>query len=146
MRTIKRILLTSLLCITLSQVFGQTGKLYRGTINRSIKITLYLEDLDKGTNADQIMGSYKYDNKNAYLLLNGYRNNVGNVVLVEQGSANFSGVFLGTFKDKSFNGRWLSADVKKSYSFELVEAAASSTQVKKFSEAIETKAGQFRSY
>jgi hypothetical protein len=141
-----RTLLTLTFCITLCQVFGQTGKLYSGTINKSIKITLYVEGLDKGTNADPILGSYKYDNKNAYLLLNGYRNNAGNVVLVEQGSANFSGIFLGTFNGKIFTGNWLSADRKKNYPFELVEATPSLEQAKKFSKAIEAKAAQFRSY
>jgi hypothetical protein len=141
-----RTLLTLLLSITLSQVFGQTGKLYRGTINKSIKITLYLEGLDKGSNADPIVGSYKYDHKSAFLLLNGYRNNEGSVVLVEQGSANFSGVFLGNFNGKSFVGSWLSADRKKNYPFELTEVALSLEQAKKFSEAIEVKAAQFRSY
>ena len=134
------------LCICLSQVFAQTGKLYRGTINKSIRITLYLDGLDNGTNADPIVGCYKYDNKSAYLLLNGYRNNVGNVVLVEQGSANFSGVFLGTFNGKNFTGNWLSADHKKSYWFELVEATPNFEQAKKFSKAIEDKAAQFRNY
>jgi len=102
--------------------------------------------LDEGTNADPIVGSYKYDNKNSYLLLNGYRNSKGNVVLVEQGSPNFSGVFLGTLLGKIFSGKWVSDDHKKSYSFELVEAVMSLEHAKKFNEAIESKAAQFRSY
>lgn len=141
-----RTLLTFLLCICLSKVFAQTGNLFRGTINKSIKITLYVEGLDKGTNADPIVGSYKYDSKNGYFLLNGYRNNLGNIVLVEQGSANFSGVFLGTLNGKTFIGNWLSADHQKSYPFDLAEAAPGSQLVKNYREAIEAKAAQFRSY
>lgn len=141
-----RAILTLLFSILLLKASAQTGKLYRGTINKSIKVTLYLQGLDEGTNADPIVGSYKYDNKNSYLLLNGYKNSKGNVVLVEQGSPNFSGVFLGTLLGKIFKGRWVSDDHKKSYSFELVEAVMSSEHAKKFNEAIESKAAQFRNY
>ena len=141
-----RTLLTSLFTVFLLQVSAQTGKLYRGTINKSVKVTLYLEGLDNGTNADPIVGSYKYDTKSSYLLLNGYRNNNGNVVLVEHGSANFTGVFLGAFQRKKFLGKWLSDDGKKQYPFELAEVAESGNQIGKFKEAIEVKAAQFRDY
>jgi hypothetical protein len=136
---------TLLLSILLLQVSAQTGKLYRGTINKTIKVTLYLEGLDIGTNADPIVGSYKYDNQHSYILLNGYRNDRGNVVLVEQESANFSGVFLGALHKKNFHGKWFSDDSKKAYLFELTEAVANEEQVKKFKQAIDAKASQFRS-
>ena len=58
---------TLLLLTILTQTFGQTGKLYKGTINNTIKITLYLQGLDEGTNADPIIGTYKYDNKKNYI-------------------------------------------------------------------------------
>lgn len=76
-----------------SRGFAQTGKLFRGTLN-STKITLYLEGLDEGTNADPIVGAYNYENRKGYLLLNGYRDADGNIILVEQDTPNFSGIFL----------------------------------------------------
>ncbi len=141
-----RTLLTLLFTVLVLQVSAQTGKLYRGTINKSVKVILYMEGLDNGTNADPIVGSYKYDIKSSYLLLNGYRNSNGNVVLVEHGSANFTGVFLGVVKGRNFVGKWLSDDYKKQYPFELVEVAEKENQIAKFKEAIEAKAAQFREY
>jgi len=141
-----RTLLTFLFTGLVLQASAQTGKLYRGTINKSIQITLYLEGLDNGTNADPIVGSYKYDTQSSYLLVNGYINNKGNVVLVEQGSANFTGVFLGAFQDHKIIGNWFSDDYKKSYPFELVEAAANKAQAAKFKAAIAAKARQFSAY
>ena len=38
-----RTIFTLLLLTIFTQVFGQKGKLYKGTINNTIKITLYLE-------------------------------------------------------------------------------------------------------
>ena len=72
---------TLLLLTVITQTFGQTGKLYKGTINNTIKITLYLQGFDEGTNADPIIGTYKYDKKNDYILLNGFRNNERNISL-----------------------------------------------------------------
>ncbi|MCH5597474.1 hypothetical protein [Niabella ginsengisoli] len=76
-----------------TQTYAQNQRLYKGTINGTLKVTLYLEGLDEGTNADRILGAYIYENQNEYILLNGYRNKDGNIVLVEQATANFSGVF-----------------------------------------------------
>lgn len=108
-----RTIFTLLFLTILTQTFGQTGKLYKGTINNTIKITLYLQGLDEGTNADPIIGTYKYDNKKNYILLNGYRNNDGNISLVELSTANFSGTFLGTLAKNCIVGKWISANQKK---------------------------------
>ena len=48
---------------------AQQAKIYEGVINKTIKITMYLQGLDEGTNADPIVGAYKYNNKKSYLLL-----------------------------------------------------------------------------
>jgi len=110
-------ILTLFLLITFTQIFGQTGKLYKGTINNTIKITLYLEGLDEGINADPIIGTYKYDNKKNYILLKGFRNNDGNISLVELSTANFSGTFLGTLTKNNIIGKWISANQKKELHF-----------------------------
>ena len=139
-------ILTILLLIFTIQTFGQTGKLYKGTINNNIKITLYLQGLDEGTNADPIIGIYKYDNKKNYILLNGYRNNDGNISLVELSTANFSGTFLGTITKNCIVGKWISANQKKNYSFELKEIVATTEQINNFQKAITEKGNEFRNY
>lgn len=129
-----------------SLTFAQTGKLYRGTINYNIKITFYLESLNVGTNADQILGSYKYDKAKRYILLNGYKNDTDDISLVEFSSVNFTGTFLGTLKNKHIRGRWVSANQKVNYPFELTEVAANQAQISDFKSAIMNKASEFRSY
>jgi hypothetical protein len=137
---------TIILSIVLSQSFGQTGKLYKGTINHSIKVSLYLQNLGEGTNADRVLGIYQYQGQSSYILLNGYRNDKCNLVLVEQAGPNFSGVFLGTLTKSAFNGKWLSADDKKNYPVELLEAPLSKEQDDMFRHAIEERAKAFRAY
>lgn len=126
--------------------FSQTGKLYKGTINHKIKITFYLERLNEGTNADPIIGSYKYDKGKSYILLNGHKNNGGDVSLVELSSANFTGTFLGTLKKNKITGRWISANQKEDYPFELTEVVANQAQLNDFKNAIMNKASEFRNY
>jgi len=137
---------TLLLLTIFTQVFGQKGKLYKGTINNAIKITLYLQGLDEGTNADPISGTYKYDNKKDYILINGYRNKDGNISLVELSTANFSGTFLGTLTKNRIVGKWISANQKKNYTFELIEIVATKEQINNFQKAITEKGNEFRNY
>ena len=141
-----RIIFTLLLLIVFTQVFGQKGKLYKGTINNTIKITLYLEGLDEKTNADPITGTYKYENEKEYILLNGFRNNDGNINLVELSTANFSGTFLGTLTENRIFGKWISANQKKNYTFELTEIVATKEQINNFQKAITEKGNEFRNY
>lgn len=133
------------LCLATS-AFSQTGKMFKGTINSTNKVTLYLQDLEQGTNADRILGVYKYDNQQQYILLNGYVNNKGNIVLVEQASPNFSGVFLGTLKAKEMHGKWISADQAKQYPFQLQEIKVTQSQKELFDKAIAKKGNEFSSY
>ncbi|MFC3160791.1 hypothetical protein SAMN05443633_105138 [Chryseobacterium arachidis] len=142
MRTICTLLMLSIF----SQTFAQSTRLYKGTINNTFKITLYLQGLDEGTHADPIIGSYKYDSMKDYILLNGYRNNDGNISLVEMSSANFTGTFLGTIDKQRIVGKWVSADQKKTYVFDLKEIALSREQLNNFQKAIKDKADEFRNY
>lgn len=141
-----RTIFTLLFLIICNKTFAQTSRLYKGTINHTIKITLYLEGLDEGINADPIIGAYKYDNNKGYILLNGYRNNEGNISLVEQSSVNFTGTFLGTLNKKRIIGKWISANQKKTYNFELTEIVSTKEQLNNFKKAIKEKADEFRSY
>ncbi|MDY3319564.1 hypothetical protein PG637_09180 [Riemerella anatipestifer] len=137
---------TLFLLTIITQTFGQTGKLYKGTISNTIKITLYLQGLDEGTNADPIIGIYKYDNKKNYILLNGYRNNDGNISLVEFSTANFSGTFLGTLSKNRIVGKWISANQKKNYAFELTDVVVKKEQLNNFQNAITEKGNELRNY
>ncbi len=141
-----RTIFTIFLLIIFTPIFAQTGKLYKGTINTTIKITLYLEGLDEGTNADQIIGSYKYDNKKEYFLLNGFRNNDGNIILVELPTANFSGIFFGNLIENKISGNWISANRKKNFTFEFNEIVSTKNQLDDFQKAITEKGNEFRNY
>lgn len=141
-----KIISAFLLLILPSLTFAQTAKLYKGTINYKIKITFYLDGLDEGTNADPVTGSYKYDKGNGYILLNGHKNNSGNISLVELSSANFTGTFLGTLKKGKITGRWISANQKENYPFELTQVVATQVQLTEFKNAIMNKASEFRNY
>nr|WP_199157475.1 hypothetical protein [Pedobacter sp. ASV2] len=141
-----RTLFTILILIFFVKANAQTGKLFKGSLNKTTKISLYLQGLNDGTHADPILGAYKYDNQKDYILLNGYKNNNGNIVLVEHATVNFSGTFLGTLNKKQIKGKWISANQKKSFLFEVVETDATKEQLTKFQTAIEAKANEFRNY
>lgn len=141
-----RILIILLVFGLTSQTFAQTGKLFKGTLNNSIKISLYLQGLDEGTNADPIIGAYKYDGQKGYLLLNGYRNKDGNIVLVEQATPNFSGIFFGIVSGSQVSGKWISANQQVSYPFKIVAITANKEQLIQFQDAIAAKANEFRNY
>jgi hypothetical protein len=125
---------------------AQDKRLYSGTLNGKLKITVYLEGLETGTHADGILGSYQYAGKEAYLLLSGYSNNDGHICLTEMATPNFSGVFLGTiFKDR-ITGFWTSADGKKRYPFALVQVKAPPAEIARFEKGMEALGEEFRSY
>ncbi|WP_025146448.1 hypothetical protein [Pedobacter jeongneungensis] len=126
--------------------FAQTGKLFKGTLNNSVKITLYLQGLEEGTNADRVVGAYKYNDQKGYLLLNGYRNEKGDIILVEQATPNFSGVFFGSLSGNQILGRWSSADQKISYRFKLYGITTTHEQQQQFQDAVASKAQEFGSY
>ncbi|RZL51256.1 MAG: hypothetical protein EOP00_00115 [Pedobacter sp.] len=140
-----KILITIIFLCLATHVFSQSGKIFKGVINNS-KITLYVQGLDEGTHSDRILGVYKYDNQQQYILLNGYVNNKGNIVLVEQATPNFSGVFFGSINAKRINGKWTSADQKKVYSFQLQEIKATQAQISQFDHAIIKKGNEFSNY
>ncbi len=135
-----------LLLLAYTQIAAQSGRLFKGSINKSISITFYLDGLDEGTNADGIIGIYKYDTKKEYILLNGYRNNNGNISLIEQSTANFSGTFLGTLTKNKITGKWISANQKEMYQFELTEIKCTREQVTNFQKEISNKGNEFRDY
>ena len=141
-----RAVFTLLFFAVMGHVCAQDGRLYKGAINKKMNVVFYLEGLDEGTYADPIVGSYRYYNQKNYILLNGYRNNAGNISLVEQSTANFSGTFLGKIIKNKIIGSWISADGKSSYTFELTEVVPAGPQVDKFKNAIKEKADEFRAY
>ncbi|MFC4212960.1 hypothetical protein ACFOWA_17325 [Pedobacter lithocola] len=141
-----KLFFTFLLLTLYTQTFAQTGNLYKGTINNKIKITLYLQGLNEGTNADQIIGVYKYDTNKDYILLNGYRNNNGNISFIELPNTNFTGTFLGTLTKNRIVGKWISANQTKQYPFELTEIVATKEQLNTFENGLVEKGKEFRNY
>ncbi len=141
-----RILLL-LLALTFSgTTFAQDRRLYAGTINGNLKITLYLEGLETGTHADAVNGAYQYAGKTNFLLLNGYANNAGNICLTEMATPNFSGVFLGTIVKNRITGFWTSANGKNRYPFALVQVKAIPAEMTRFEEAMKKTGAEFHSY
>lgn len=141
-----RIVLFFLLLSSSISAFSQDKRMYAGTLNGNLKITLYLEGLETGTHADAILGAYQYAGKTNFLLLNGYFNNAGNVCLTELATPNFSGVFLGTLVKNRLAGFWTSADGKKRYPFALVQVEALPAEITRFEKGMEAISEEFSSY
>lgn len=134
-----------LLLFAFSTAFSQGPKLFRGTVGK-FPVTLFLQDLDVGTHADQISGAYKYGSQTGYSLLNGYRNNSGNFVLVELSTANFSGIFTGKLSGKTFSGNWTNDGGTKILPFQLAEVRATAVEISNFKKAIKSKQDEFAGY
>jgi hypothetical protein len=107
--------------------------LYKGTLNGTIGITLYLNEQEHpcGGNATIINAMYKYDNQEKWILLNVTTDQTKiKYCMVED---RFTGVLLLEESEDSFNGSWISPDSKKQFKVEL-----ESVRVKMGSEFDET--------
>ncbi len=129
-----------------SAVLAQEERLFAGTINEKLKITMYLEGLESGTYADALSGAYKYEDKEGFLLLNGYVNKEGAVCLTEFATPNFSGVFLGRLAQKHIEGTWISADQKMQYPFQLMQVPAVPAEIARFKKGRKAIVQEFQSY
>lgn len=93
--------------------------LYKGTLNGTIKISLYFNEQKNpcGGNSSILNAMYKYDNQNKWILLNVTTNQQKtNYCLVED---NFSGVLFLKKQENTFSGYWISPNVKKQFKVEL---------------------------
>lgn len=87
----------------------------KGTINNTIKITMYLNEQEDpcGGDATIIYAMYKYDTQEEWMLLNVTRNTKKKgYCMVED---NFTGVLFLEEHNNFFAGHWVSPDTKKQY-------------------------------
>lgn len=93
--------------------------IYKGTLNETIKISLYLNEQEHpcGGNSTILNAMYKYDNQEKWILLSvSTDQQKKNYCMVED---NFSGVLFLEENAISFNGNWISPDTNKQYKVEL---------------------------
>ncbi len=93
--------------------------LYKGTMNESIGISLYLKEQGNpcGGRLTMINGMYKYDTQEKWLLLEvSTDKQKEKYCLVED---NFTGVLFLEENGATFNGSWISPDTKKQFKVEL---------------------------
>ena len=93
--------------------------LYKGTLNGTIKIALYLNEQEHpcGGNQTIINAMYKYDNQDQWILLDVTTDKQKkNYCMVEDG---FSGVLFLQNNEASLFGNWISPDTKKQFEVEL---------------------------
>lgn len=93
--------------------------LYKGTLNETIKISLYLnEEVHScGGNLTILNAMYKYDNQDKWILLDvSTDRQKKNYCMVEDG---FTGVLFLEENEGSFKGNWISRDTKKQFKVEL---------------------------
>lgn len=93
--------------------------LYKGTLNESTIIWLYLNEQESSCGGDETMihAMYKYDNQDKWLLLDvtqGFKNN--KLCMVEN---NFTGILLLEESGNNLNGNWISPNAKKQFKVEL---------------------------
>ncbi|MCG8183456.1 hypothetical protein [Tenacibaculum piscium] len=90
-------------------------ELYKGTLNGSIKITLYINEQEHpcGGNLTILNAMYKYDNQKKWILLNITTDKQNKkYAMVED---NFSGALFLQKQNNSFYGTWISPNTKKQF-------------------------------
>jgi ATP-dependent protease HslVU (ClpYQ) ATPase subunit len=116
--------------------------LYKGTLNGTIKILLYITEQQNpcGGNLTILNGMYKYENQEKWILLNiTLDKQKKNYCMVED---NFTGVLFLEENNDSFTGSWLSKDTKKQFKVELkdqlldVKFAKDHTTIEKLDEIL----------
>ena len=95
------------------------SNLYKGVLNETIKITLYITEHENpcGGEATFFNAMYKYDNQDKWILLDITTDRQKkNYCMVEN---NFTGTLFLNKNKNNFNGYWISPDVTKQYKLEL---------------------------
>jgi len=93
--------------------------LYKGTLNGTIKITLYLTEHENpcGGNVTFFNAMYKYDNQEKWILLNvNTDRDKKNYCMVED---NFTGALFLEKNENNISGHWISPNSKKQYKIKL---------------------------
>ncbi|MDX2301370.1 MAG: hypothetical protein NW226_01165 [Microscillaceae bacterium] len=114
-----------LLLFSVAFCYGQARQTYKGTINKTLSIEMEIVMSPQGDGTMYISGGYFYTknpNGGSLNIEGTYKSENDEVNMTEK---NDKGVITGYFKGKYVGdgtvivGKWLSADKKKSYDFEL---------------------------
>lgn len=92
-----------------------TRTLYKGTLNKTIQISMYINEQEHPCGGDSTLLNvmYKYDSQKKWILLNSTTNkSKTNFCMVED---NFSGVLFLAKTGDSFHGKWISPDTTKQF-------------------------------
>jgi len=110
--------------------------LYKGTLNGTIKIWLYLKEQEHpcGGSLTFLYAMYKYDNQEKWILLSVTTDKLKKkYCMVED---NFSGVLFLEENESKFNGNWISPDTKKQFKIELEKVDLNKTTIEKLDETL----------
>jgi len=110
--------------------------LYKGTLNGTIKIRLYLNEQEHpcGGNRTILNAMYKYDNQEKWLLLDATADKEKKkYCMVED---NFTGVLFLEENGNLLNGNWISPDAKKQFKIELEKVDLDKTTIEKLDEIL----------
>jgi len=109
--------------------------LYKGTLNGTIKIRLYLKEQEHPCGGSTyFQGMYKYDKQEKWLLLEVTTDREQEkFCMVEDG---FSGVLFLEKNEGSFHGNWISPDTKQQFKVELKKVNLDETNTEKLDEVL----------
>lgn len=105
-----------------------TNTLFKGTLNGTKVIWLYLSEQENPCGGDRttLSAMYKYEDQKKWILLDVSSNTTKkNFCLVED---EFTGVMLLTLNGNSFNGNWKSPDDKKQFEVKLEKTDLTETK------------------
>ncbi len=110
--------------------------LYKGTLNGTIKIWLYLKEQEHpcGGNITILDAMYKYDNQEKWLLLNVTTDKEKKrYCLVED---NFTGVLFLKRSGDFLNGNWISPNTQKQFKIKLEKVKLDKATIEKLDETL----------
>lgn len=110
--------------------------LYRGTLNETVNISLYLNEQEHpcGGNLTILSAMYKYDDQDKWLLLSVTTDALKKkYCLVED---YFTGVLFLEENGSHFNGTWISPNAKKQFKIELETVPADKFFIEKLDEIL----------
>ena len=110
--------------------------LYKGTLDSTINIQLYLNEQESPCGGDITMLSamYKYDNQNKWILLEVTRDRQKKFFCMVED--NFSGVLFLKESENDFSGQWISPDTNKQLKIELKKIDVDNTTIEKLDEIL----------
>ena len=122
--------------ITIDNSLFMKSALYKGALNGTIKIWLYLNEQEHPCGGDLTILNvmYKYDTQEKWILLNVTTDSQKmKYCMVED---NFSGVLFLEKNDSSLNGKWISPDVTKQFEVVLEKQAIDKILIEKLDEIL----------